>query len=120
MGEAMQDAIDGAMKEHFEKSGDRPAMQPDVKMEGGDTWKEGQDVVVEMTYEHLPEIPDVDASKVKLERLVVKAEDAAVEEALKNLAESSQIVRGPQKGFQGQRRRSGCDRLQRFRRWRAL
>ena len=51
MGDAMQDAIDGAMKDHFDKSGDRPAMQPDVKMQGGDSWKEGQDVVVEMTYE---------------------------------------------------------------------
>jgi trigger factor len=90
MGEAMQDAIDAAMKEHFEKSGDRPAMQPDVKMVDGEEWKEGQDVVVEMTYESLPEIPDVDASKVTLERLVVKAEETAVDEALANLAESAQ------------------------------
>ena len=51
LGDAMQDAIDGAMKDHFDKTGDRPAMQPDVKMVGGETWKEGQDVVVEMTYE---------------------------------------------------------------------
>lgn len=98
MGEAMQDAIDGAMKEHFDKSGDRPAMQPDVKMVDGEEWKEGQDVVVEMTYESLPEIPDVDASKVTLERLVVKAEDAAVEEALANLAESAQNFEDRKKG----------------------
>ncbi|WP_415234333.1 trigger factor [Pseudorhodobacter sp.] len=90
MGEAMQDAIDGAMKEHFIASGDRPAMQPDVKMVDGEEWKEGQDVVVEMTYEALPEIPEVDASQVTIERLVVKAEDSAVEEALANLAESAQ------------------------------
>jgi trigger factor len=90
MGEAMQDAIDGAMKEHFEKSGDRPAMQPDVKMVDGEEWKEGSDVVVEMTYEALPAIPDVDASKVTLERLIVKAEDSAVDEALANLAASAQ------------------------------
>ena len=42
MGDAMQDAIDGAMKEHFEATGDRPALQPDVKMVDGETWKEGQ------------------------------------------------------------------------------
>ncbi|WP_050526017.1 trigger factor [Pseudorhodobacter aquimaris] len=98
MGEAIQDAVDGAMKEHFEASGDRPAMQPDVKMKDGEEWKEGQDVVVEMTYEALPEIPDVDASKVTLERLVVKAEDAAVEEALANLAESAQNFADRRKG----------------------
>jgi len=90
MGDAMQDAIDGAMKEHFEKSGDRPAMQPDVKMVGGEEWKEGSDVVVDMSYEALPEIPELDTSKVTLERLIVKAEDSAVDEALKNLAESAQ------------------------------
>jgi trigger factor len=98
MGEAMQDAIDNAMREHFEKSGDRPAMQPDVKMVGGEEWKEGQDVVVEMTYESLPEIPDVDASKVTLERLVVKAEESAVDEALANLAESAQNFDDRKKG----------------------
>lgn len=91
LGDAMQDAIDGAMKEHFEKSGDRPALQPEVKMVGGETWKEGQDVVVEMTYEALPPIPDVDASKIKLERLSVKADEASIDEALKNLAASAQV-----------------------------
>jgi trigger factor len=89
MGEAMQEAIDGAMQEHFEKSGDRPAMQPDVKMSNED-WKEGDDVEVTMTYEALPEIPDVDLTSIKLDKMVVKADDAAVEEALANLAETAQ------------------------------
>lgn len=98
LGDAMQEAIDAAMKEHFDKSGDRPAMQPDVKMVDGETWKEGQDVVVEMSYEALPEIPDVDASKVTLERLVVKAEAAAIDEALANLAETSKTYADRKKG----------------------
>ncbi|MBD3662907.1 trigger factor [Sulfitobacter aestuariivivens] len=97
MGEAMQEAIDGAMGEHFEKSGDRPAMQPDVKMTNED-WKEGDDVEVSMTYEALPDIPEVDASKVKLEKLVVKADDAAIEEALGNLAETAQDFAPRKKG----------------------
>ena len=97
IGDAMQDAIDGAMKDHFDKSGDRPALQPEVKMVGGDAWKEGQDVVVEMTYEALPPIPDVDASKIKLDRLSVKADDAAIDEALKNLASSSQSFEAKKK-----------------------
>lgn len=98
MGDAMQDAIDGAMKEHFEKTGDRPALQPEVKMVGGETWAEGQDVVVEMTYEALPPIPDVDSSKITLDRLVVKADDASVDEALKNLAETAQNFEDRKKG----------------------
>ncbi len=89
MGEVMQEAVDGAMNKHFEESGDRPALQPDVKMTNED-WKEGDDVNVEMSYEALPAIPEVDVSGVELEKLVVKAEDAAVTEALENLASSAQ------------------------------
>ena len=97
MGEAMQESIDGAMSEHFEKSGDRPAMQPEVKMTNED-WKEGDDVEVEMTYEKLPEIPELDMSKIKLEKMVVKADDAAIDEALANLAENAQDFKARKKG----------------------
>ena len=102
MGDAMQDAIDGAMKSHFDASGDRPALQPEVRMVGGETWAEGQDVVVEMTYEALPPIPDFDAGKVVLERLVVKAEAAAVDEALANLAGSAQSFEDRTTGFRAE------------------
>ncbi|EKX55833.1 Cell division trigger factor [Rhodobacter sp. AKP1] len=98
LGDAMQDAIDGAMRDHLETSGDRPAMQPEVRMVDGETWKEGTDVIVEMKYEALPEIPEIETSKVSLERLVVKADEAAIEEALKNLAESAQNFEDRRKG----------------------
>ncbi|WP_415920229.1 trigger factor [Tateyamaria sp. SN6-1] len=97
LGEAMQESVDGAMAEHFEASGDRPAMQPDVKMTNED-WKEGDDVNVEMSYEALPEIPEVDMSAIKLERLVVKADDAAIEETLGSLAENAQDFKARKKG----------------------
>ena len=89
MGEAMQESIDGAMSDHFEASGDRPAMQPDVKMANED-WKEGDDVNVVLSYEALPAIPDVDLSVLTLERLVVKADDASIDETLTSLAENAQ------------------------------
>jgi trigger factor len=89
LGEAMQETIDSAMGKHFEDSGDRPAMQPEVKMTDED-WKEGDDIHVEMSYEALPEIPEVDLASIELERLVVKADDAAVAEALASLAENAQ------------------------------
>ena len=98
VGDAMQEAIDTAMKDHFEATGDRPALQPDVKMVGGETWKEGQDVVVEMTYDALPPIPDFDAGKVKLDRLIVKADDKAIDEALENLAGSAKNFDDRKKG----------------------
>ncbi len=85
LGEAMQETVDGAMSEHFEACGDRPAMQPDVKMTN-EQWKEGDDVVVDMSYERLPDVPDADFSVVELERLVVAATEDDVAEALENLA----------------------------------
>ncbi len=89
MGEAMQETVDGAMQSHLESTGDRPAMQPEVKMTNED-WKEGDDVVVSMSYEALPEIPDVDFKALSLEKLVVSPSDEDVQEALQNLAASAQ------------------------------
>ncbi|WP_417588250.1 trigger factor [Pararhodobacter oceanensis] len=90
MGEAMQEAVDGAMQAHFEETGDRPAAQPAVEMQNGEEWKEGDDVVVSMSYEALPTIEAPDFSGISLERLAVKADDAAVDEALENLAKQAQ------------------------------
>jgi trigger factor len=90
MGDAMQEVIDTAVKSHFDTSGDRPALQPEVKMVGGQSWSEGQDVVVEMQYEALPAIPDLDSASLVLDRLVVVAEPAAVAQALESLAQSAQ------------------------------
>lgn len=97
MGEAMQESIDGAMNKHFEETGDRPAMQPDVKMTNED-WKAGDEVNVVMTYEKLPEIPEVDLSNIKLEKMVVKADEASIDEALANLAETAQDFKARKAG----------------------
>ena len=88
MGDVMQESIDDAMRDHFESTGDRPALQPEVKLADED-WKEGQDLSVSMTYEALPEVPEVDLAAIELERLVVKASDAEVDEALARLAENA-------------------------------
>jgi trigger factor len=98
LGEAMQETIDGAMSKHFEDSGDRPAMQPNVEMQNGEKWKEGDDVEVSMTYETLPSIPDVDFSKIKLQKLVVKSDKVSVDEALDNLASSANDFKDRKKG----------------------
>ncbi|MDC0495263.1 trigger factor [Planktomarina temperata] len=97
MGEAMQESIDGAMSKHFEDCGDRPAMQPAVKMTNDD-WKEGDDIHVEMSYEALPTIPEVDLKKIKLDKMIAKADEASVDEALANLAETAQDFADRKKG----------------------
>ncbi|SHJ10470.1 trigger factor [Wenxinia saemankumensis] len=97
LGEAMQETIDGALSSHLEETGDRPAMQPQVKMTNDD-WKEGDDVEVDVSYERLPEVPEVDFSKIEIERLKVEADDSAVDEALANLAENAQDFEDRKKG----------------------
>ncbi len=97
MGEAMQEEIDGAVKTKMDAAGDRPAMQPSVKMTN-ENWKEGDDVHVEVAYERLPDVPSVDLSGVAITRMVVKADDAAVTEALDNLAGTSKSYDDRKKG----------------------
>ena len=89
LGEAMQESIDGAMSRHFEESGDRPAGKPEVAVANQD-WSEGQDVEVTMTYEALPAVPELDFAEIELERLVVRAADEDVDDALSALAKQAQ------------------------------
>ncbi|RDW14086.1 trigger factor [Paracoccus thiocyanatus] len=98
MGDAMQEAIDKALRDHLEQSGDRPAVQPKIEMVNGETWKEGDDVVVTVAYEALPAIPEADLSGVELERLVVAAGEDQVTEALENLAKNAQSFEDRKKG----------------------
>ncbi|CTQ51168.1 trigger factor [Jannaschia donghaensis] len=91
LGESMQESIDGALGKHFEETGDRPAMQPAIEMQNQDGWKEGDDVVVAVTYEALPTVPDVDFSGVKIEKLTVEPAEADIQEALEGLAKNAQV-----------------------------
>jgi trigger factor len=97
LGEAMQESVDGAMKEHFDTTGDKPAAQPEIKMTN-EEWKEGDDVEVAISYECLPAIPETDFSKMKLEKLTAKIEDTDVDEALANLAGTATNYEDKKKG----------------------
>ena len=89
MGEAMQESVDGAVNAHLEETGNRPVQQPELKVTN-ENWKEGDDIVVDVSYETLPAIPEFDFATLSLERLVVEADEAAVTEALESLAKSAQ------------------------------
>lgn len=97
LGEAMQETIDNAVRAHFDETGDRPALQPDVKMTKED-WQEGEDVEVSMTYEALPEVPEVALGDIAIEKPVAEIEDAAIDEALENLAQSASSYEDRRKG----------------------
>ncbi|SEA69446.1 trigger factor [Rubrimonas cliftonensis] len=89
LGEAVQETVDDALRSHFETTGDQPASQPDIKIANED-FKEGDDLDIEIAYERLPEIPEIDFRSISLERLVAEVEDGAVGEALDNLARTAE------------------------------
>jgi trigger factor len=89
LGEAVQETVNDALRNHFEKTGDQPAQQPEIRIANED-FKEGDDLDIEIKYERLPEIPEVDFKTVKLTRLVASVDESAVDEALANLSRSAQ------------------------------
>ncbi|MBC6443193.1 MAG: trigger factor [Rhodobacteraceae bacterium] len=90
LGEALQESIDGAVNDHFERSGDSPALQPEISMAKGD-WKEGDDIEIALRYECLPEVPEPDFSTLHIEKLTTGVEDRDVEESLARLARSTPV-----------------------------
>ncbi|NOR63580.1 MAG: trigger factor [Rhodobacteraceae bacterium] len=97
LGEALQETVDGAVKEQFDTSGDRPAQQPKIEMTKED-WKEGDDVEVSVSYERFPDVPEADFSGMELERLVVEADEDSIQEALDNIAKSTNNFEKRRKG----------------------
>ncbi|CUH40057.1 Trigger factor [Jannaschia seosinensis] len=98
MGEVIQESIDGAVQEHFQESGDRPAMQPKIEMINQENWSDGDDIVVALTYEALPDVPDVDFGGVKIEKLTVEPAEADVDEALEGLSKNAQTFEPKEDG----------------------
>ena len=97
LGEVLQEAVDGAVRQHFETSGDRPAMQPDVKIANED-YDEGQDLVIDVTYEKLPDVPETDFKSITLSRPVAAVADEDIDEALGNLAENAKTFAAREEG----------------------
>jgi trigger factor len=82
-----QQALDTAVQEGVQKllsdNKLRPAMQPSVELEEGGP---GSDAVIKVELETLPEVPEPQIDGLKLERLTVEADDAAVDQALERIA----------------------------------
>lgn len=89
MGEILDEAVNEAMRSHFDASGDTPSQQPEISITN-EKFEEGDDLNIAVKYERLPEVPETDFSAIKLTRLAAKVEDAEVDEAIANLAEQAQ------------------------------
>jgi trigger factor len=83
--QALQEAVQDGVQQLLSEQKIRPAMQPAVALEeGGD---QGKDAVVTVEVEALPDVPEAKTEGLKIERLVVDADDAAIDAAVMRLAE---------------------------------
>jgi trigger factor len=88
LGEVVQETVEETVRKHLDDTGHRPAAQPDVSI-ANESFDEGQDLTVEIKYDCLPDVPELDFSAIKVERKTVEVGEPEIEEALGKLAESA-------------------------------
>src|SRR5256714_1435216 len=91
-GDALRgDALNGAVQDGVQKllaeQNIRPALQPQVELD--EKYEPGKDAEVRVRVEALPDVPAPQIEGLKLERLTVDADEAAVDEQVKQLATQS-------------------------------
>ena len=85
--EALNTAVQEGVQQLLQEQNVRPALQPEVALK--DEYKPGQDAEIEVRVEALPDVPTPQIDKLKLERLIVDADESAVDDQLKQLAAQS-------------------------------
>jgi trigger factor len=91
-GEALhQDALNSAVQQGVQQLLDerkvRPAVQPEVQLD--QKYEPGKDAELTVRVEALPDVPAPKIDDLKLERLTVEPDEAAIDEQLKQIASSS-------------------------------
>jgi trigger factor len=83
-----QDALNGAVQDGvqrlLEEKKVRPALQPEVRLD--EQYEPGKDAEVHVSLEALPDVPTPKIDKLKLERLTVDVDEAALDEQITQLA----------------------------------
>ncbi|MBN8807737.1 MAG: trigger factor [Sphingomonas sp.] len=96
-----QDALNSAIQEGIQKliadNRLRPAMQPSVALE--DEYAAGKDASLTIEMEVLPDVPTPSIDDLKLERLTVPADDAAVQAQLQKFAEQQKTWNDAKDGY---------------------
>jgi trigger factor len=100
-GEAlMRDALNTAVQDGVQKLMSdkklRPAMQPEVELD--DSYESGKDAEISVRLETLPDVPAPKIEGLKLERFNVEVDEQAVDEQLKQLAQSQTRYEDAKKG----------------------
>lgn len=84
--DALNNAVQAGVEQMLDEQGVRPALRPEVSL---DSYEPGQDAEVKVVVEALPAVPAPNLDGLSLERLTVPADDAAINEQLQAIANSS-------------------------------
>lgn len=96
MAEALNTTVQQSVEQLMAEKKIRPAMQPQVELDEG--YAAGKDAEVRVSVETLPDVPAPKIDGIKLERLTIEADDAALDEQLKQLAGSQARYDDAKKG----------------------
>ena len=83
-GEALQGAVQDGVQQLLSEQKIRPALQPQVQL--NDDYAPGKDAEVRVSLEALPDVGAPQIEALKLDRLTVEPDDAAVDKQLEQLA----------------------------------
>jgi trigger factor len=86
-GDALNGAVQDGVQQLLTEQKIRPALQPQVELD--EKYEHGKDAEVRVSLEALPDVPTPQIDGLELERLTVDADDAAVDEQIKQLASQS-------------------------------
>lgn len=86
MGEVLEHMADAGVHKALNDNKLKPAMQPKVEFE---SYADGQPLNLKVECEVLPSLPQINYTAIKLEKPVAAPTEAEVNEALKNLADST-------------------------------
>ncbi len=95
--EALNTTVQQSVQQLLSEKKLRPAMQPQVELDEG--YAAGKDAEVRVTLETLPEVPTPAIDALKLERLTVEGDEAAVDAQIAQLAQSQTRFDDAKKGY---------------------
>ena len=85
--DALNNAVQESVQELLEQQNVRPALQPQVELD--EKYEPGKDAEVRVSLEALPDVPKPNIDGLALERLTIDADEAAVDEQLKQIASAT-------------------------------
>jgi len=96
MRDALNTAVQDSVQQLMADKKLRPAMQPEVELD--ESYETGKDAEVRVRLETLPDVPAPKTDGLKLERLNVEVDETAIDEQLKQLAQSQTRYDDAKKG----------------------